>query len=311
MRYDITMPLLDGRVTVDGIKLNPIKTASMIYEKNPQFRAGNFGLWDLNLGYFLPAIEAGWELIGLPIFPKRNSTYQFIFCREDSGIESPKDLEGKRIGTTGYIASAVFWARGLLKHRHGVNMSKVRWITQRKETFPIYDRELKIEYIDSDKGIVHELMNGKVDAIITNISDAKLFNILENSREVRRLFPNYMEEDEKLYRETGIFTPMHIIVMSRKLNREHPNLAGKLYMAFEYAKMIAYDDILSHRAGFSVVYLRERMKEQVEKWGDPWKYGMKANKSTIDALVHYSHEQGLTQSVLPLEKIFAEGTLET
>jgi hypothetical protein len=62
----------------------------MIFADNPQLREGDFGLCDLNLGYLLPAIDAGWQLIGLPFFSKRKSVYPFIFCRVDSGIDSPK-----------------------------------------------------------------------------------------------------------------------------------------------------------------------------------------------------------------------------
>jgi 4,5-dihydroxyphthalate decarboxylase len=170
---------------------------------------------------------------------------------------------------------------------------------------------VKIEYVDGQKSMADRLIDGEVDAMITDISDAKLFDILENSSKVRRLFPNYIEEDERLYRETGIFTPVHIIVMSKKLDRQYSDLAGKLYTAFEQAKKMAYEDILSDRAGFSVVYLRERMKEQRQRWGDPWKYGIKANKSTIDALIGYNHEQGMIRSELSYGEIFAEATLES
>jgi len=165
--------------------------------------------------------------------------------------------------------------------------------------------------VDGQKSAVDRLLDGEVDAMVTDISDTKLFDTLENSSKVRRLFPNYMEEDERLYRETGIFTPVHIIVMSKKLDRQYPDLTGKLYAAFEQAKKMAYEDILSDRAGFSVVYLRERMKEQSERWGDPWKYGIKANKSTIDALIRYNYEQGMIRSELSYRDIFAEATLES
>jgi 4,5-dihydroxyphthalate decarboxylase len=311
MRYDITMPFFEHRVKIDGIALRPAKISSMVFADNPQLREGDFGLCDLNLGYFLPAIDAGWQLIGLPVFSKRKPVYPYIFCRADSGINAPKDLEGKRIGTRQYRTAISVWVRGLLKHRHGVDISKMIWEAQIKEVFPNYDKTTKIDYVEGDKSAVDRLLDGQVDAIVTDISDAKLADVLEKSPKVKRLFPNYMEEDAKLYRETGIFTPVHIIVMSQKLDRQHPDLAGKLYTAFEQAKKTAYDDILSERGGFSVVYLRERLKEQFEKWGDPWKYGVKANRSTIDAFIKYNHEQGMTRAELSDKEIFAAATLET
>ncbi len=59
MRYDITMPLLDGRVTIDGVKLKPVKSSSMISTEDLKLKQGEFGLCDLNIGYWLPAMEAG------------------------------------------------------------------------------------------------------------------------------------------------------------------------------------------------------------------------------------------------------------
>lgn len=311
MRYDITLPLLEGRVPIDGVKLRPIKSSSMINKEEPKLRDGDFGLMDLNIGYFLPAIEADWQIIGLPIFSKRKPVYQLIFCHVDSEIRVPKDLAGKRIGSRTYRTALTVWARGLLHERYGVDFAAVRWVLQAKEVFPIHDSKVHIEYVDESKNMSQRLIAGELDAMITDISDTKMFASLENNPRITRLFPNYTEEDQRLYRETGIYTPVHMIAMSRKLDRNRPELAGKLYAAFEQAKQLAYDDILSDRGGFSVVYLRERMKEQIASWGDPWKYGIKANKPTIDAFIRYNVDQGMIRRVPSYGQIFAAGTLDT
>lgn len=311
MRYDITMPLLEGRVGVEGVQLKPVKASSMINKEDPKMKNGGFGLCDLNIGYFLPAIEAGWEIIGLPVFSKRKPVYQLIFCYAGSGIRSPKDLEGKRIGSRTYRTALTVWARGLLQERYGVDLSKVQWIVQAREVFPVHDQTAKIDYVDDQRNMVERLISGELDALITDVSDTRMFAILESHPKVKRLFPDYMKEDQKLYKEIGLYTPVHMIVISRKLDREHPELAQKFYVAFERAKSMAYDDILSDRAGFSVVYLRERLKEQMEAWGDPWKYGLKANKATIDAFIKYNVAQGMIHSQPSYADIFASATLDT
>ena len=311
MRYDITMPLLEGRVSIDGVKLKPVRTSSMINKEDPKMKAGDFGLCDLNIGYFLPAIEAGWEIIGLPVFSKRKPVYQLIFCHADAAIGSPKDLEHKRIGSRTYRTALTVWARGLLNEYYGVDFSSVQWVLQAKEVFRVHDSHARIEYVDETRNMSQRLIAGELDAIITDISDTKMFENLENNPKIKRLFPEYLKEDHELYQKTGIFTPVHMIVMSRKLDRERPDLAAKFYAAFEKAKEITYDDILSDRGGFSVVYLRERMKEQIETWGDPWKYGFKANKRTIDAFMKYNLEQGMIRRAPSYADIFAAGTMDT
>ena len=311
MRYDITMPLLEGKIDIEGVKLKPVRTSVMVSDEKSPLKEGKFDLWELNLSFFLPVLEAGWQLVGLPVFPKRKPVYEYIFCRVDSGIESPKDLEGKRIGAGSYASTVSNWLRGFLKNRHGVDITKMHWVAQGKGIFPNYDRETKIDYVDRSKTPVDRLIAGEFDAIIMDISDVKLFETLETHPQIKRLFPNYMEEDEKLYRETGIHTPMHIMVISKKLNSQHPDLAGKLFIAFEKAKKMAYDDILSEKAGFSVLYLREKMKEELQRWGDPFKYGIAANKQMIDTFIRYNHEQGAIRSQPSYKEIFAESTLET
>jgi len=311
MRYDIALPLLEGRVALDGVQLKPVKASSMINKEDPKLKAGDFGLMDLNIGYFLPALEAGWEIIGLPVFSKRKPVYQLIFCHADSGIQTPQGLAGKRIGSRTYRTALTVWARGLLKEHYGVDFSKVQWLLQAKEVFPVHDSNVKIDYVDESKNMSQRLIAGELDAIITDISDTKMFENLEGDPKIKRLFPDYLTEDQKLYRQTGIFTPVHMIVMSRKLDREHPELAGKIYAAFEKAKALAYDDILSDRGGFSVAYLREKMNHQREAWGDPWKYGVKANRSTIDAFIKYNVEQGMIRTSMSYNDIFAAGTLDT
>ena len=138
-----------------------------------------------------------------------------------------------------------------------------------------------------------------------------MFENLESHPKIKRLFPDYLNDDQKLYRETTIYTPVHMIVMSRKLDRERPELAAKFYAAFEKAKALAYDDILSDRGGFSVVYLREAMKQQMAAWGDPWKYGIKANQSTIDTFIKYNVDQGMIRKSVSTNDIFAAATLDT
>lgn len=311
MRYDIVQPLLDGRVTVEGVTLKPFKTSSMVFTDVPQLRTGDFDLWELNWGYFLPALEAGWKFVGLPVFPKRKPAYQYIFYRTDANISAPKDLEGKTVATSQYRIVVDIWIRGLLKHKHGVDPSKLKWLSLRDDIFPIHDDKLPIEVAKGDKNPVDRLTDGEVDAIITDISDVKLFDILENSPGVKRLFPDYVERDQQLYRETGLYAPMHLIVMSETLDRQHPDLARKIYAAFEQAKKVAYDDILSDMAGFTLVNLREKMKEQMKSWGDPFKYGMRANKEMIETFNQYNLEQGLVRTVVPFERQFAASTLDT
>jgi 4,5-dihydroxyphthalate decarboxylase len=309
MRYDITMPLFEGRVPIEGVEFAPKSNSPMVFSDMPELRQGDFGLWDLNCGYLLPAIEAGWEFVTLPLFIKRKSVLQFIFVRSD--IKSPADLAGKKVASRQYRTSVTIWARGLMQEYYGVDTKSLRWLVQTPEFFPNHDSAAKIEMIDPKASLADMLIAGEIDCLITDISDGPLWRRLESLPSVRRLIPDYRTEDLRLHREHGIFPPMHVMVMSKKLDRDHPGLARKVYDAFEQAKTLAYQDVVNDRGGLTLVDLRERFFDQQDQWGDPWVYGVAANRRMMDTYIRYNRVQGAIKSDLSYERIFAAGTLET
>jgi len=312
MRYDLTLPLIEGRVPIKGVKLVPNRfaPAGTVFGPDSPLRTGDFCLVDLNMANWLPAIESGWELVGLPVFSKRKHIYTYLFCRAGAGINTPKDLEGKRVLSSISGSAVAIWLKGVLQHRHGVDVESITWISPR-EQWSIHNSRWKLERLERGKNVADALLDGDVDATAVDVSDRQLFQILENNPKIKRLFPDYLLDAKRLYQETGIYSPVHMIVMSKKLDRQHPDLAGKLYAAFEAAKRLADEDILSDRAGFSVVDLRERILEQSREWGDLYPHGITANKTAIDTFASYCHEHGIVKATCTYERMFAASTLDT
>ncbi len=311
LRYDTTLPLLEGRVEIPGVRLNiaPGPQGSTIPDDSP-LPAGEFDLVDLNLANLLPAIEAGWELVALPVFTKRKSVLNYVFVRKDAGLQTPKDLEGKRIGAGRYLSLVGLWLRGLLRDHYGVDVSTFRWVVTGGDRFPIVKPLGSVERIDADN-ILDAFFAGEVDGIMMDVADAEVFARLESDPDIQRLFPDYAAEDLRVYRATGIYAPHHVLVMSKRLDRQYPDLAAKLYAALERSKELATRDLLSDTGPLPILYLRERVKEQIARWGDPRPYGIAANRRTIDAFLRYNVEQGMVRSPLSYGQVFAAGTLDT
>src|SRR5918999_1260890 len=45
-----------------------------------------------------------------------------------SGIRTPKNLEGKRVGVMRYTMTAAVWQRGHLQNDYGVDLAKIHWV---------------------------------------------------------------------------------------------------------------------------------------------------------------------------------------
>ena len=136
-----------------------------------------------------------------------------------------------------------------------------------------------------------------------DVSDRQLWQTLETHPKIKRLFPDYLGETRRYFEESGIYTPVHMMVLSKKIDRDYPDLAGKLCAAFEQARRVALDDVLDDRAGFSLLDLRERTLAQDEAWGDVFAHGIAANKAAIDTFAAHCHEHGVIERIHPYEEI--------
>jgi 4,5-dihydroxyphthalate decarboxylase len=156
------------------------------------------------------------------------------------------------------------------------------------------------------------LLDGDVDGSTGDITDAKAWTALESSTQVKRLFPDYQEQNRRLLTEHEILTPVHVIAIGGKLNREHPDLARRLYDAFERSRDQAYEDALGDGSGYSITLgSRELVRDQLSALGDVWKHGLSANRSVVETFLDYNFEQGVTRTRLAPEQVFAAGTLDT
>jgi 4,5-dihydroxyphthalate decarboxylase len=72
----------------------------------------------MSLSSLLMAVARGnRDWIGLPIFTSRRFFHTAAWIRGTSGIDTPQDLEGKRVGVPEYQQTAALWSRGVLKAR--------------------------------------------------------------------------------------------------------------------------------------------------------------------------------------------------
>jgi 4,5-dihydroxyphthalate decarboxylase len=316
-RYDIMQPLMQGRAPIDGAVLRPAGVDDVAgffnNANNARFKSGDFGLLDINIGDVLPAIDAGWDLRCLPIFIKRKPVYNYLWVRADRGIEQPKDLEGKTFGTVGYSSSISIYTRGFLQHLHGVDLTSLRWLVNGPGPFPIHNPAIRIDQASGPpRSSAQRLLDGEIDASTGDITDLAMWRALESRSDVKHFFADYQAQNMQLVKERGIYTPVHIMVIGGKLDREQPAIARKVYDAFERSRQIAYEDALSDATGYSIrTSMRELLRDEVQEFGEIYTHGLSKNATVVDLFLDYCHEQGVTSKRLSREQVFAAGTLET
>src|SRR5437867_6079405 len=127
--YDRTEPLRSGNVRPEGIDLTylPIQSPPEIFAR--MIGKQSFDLSEMSCSmYIILRTKGDFPFLALPIFPSRLFRHGFIFVNTDSGIRSPKDLEGRRVGVPEFRQTAAVWIRGILQREYGVALDRVHWL---------------------------------------------------------------------------------------------------------------------------------------------------------------------------------------
>ncbi len=302
--YDRTRPLMDGRIKPEGIDLHfTCLRPEVTFGRQVQHH--EFDVSEFSLSYLTFMRSRGnWHYIGIPVFLSRFFRHSCIYINTHAGIKRPQDLAGKTIGVPWYPMTAAVWMRALLQHDYGVTPAEMSWVYA-EDVFPwTPPPELALQRIAPGKSLDQMLEAGEIAALMTARQPAPFRN---GSPNVARLFPNYRAVEEDYFRRTRLFPIMHTLIVRREIQDEHPWVATSLFDAFAQAKQLCYQDL--HEADalkYSLPWLLDEAERTEQIMGkDFWHYGIESNRHVIQALVKYSHEQGLAARELPVEELFA------
>jgi 4,5-dihydroxyphthalate decarboxylase len=164
---------------------------------------------------------------------------------------------------------------------------------------------VRIEHIGKERSLDLMLEEGAIDALL-GVTFPRTF--LAGSKRVRRLFGNYRKVEEDYYRRTGIFPIMHTLVLKTSVLEADPWVAISLYKAFVEAKELSdrrlYDTDALH---VSLPWLIDDIETTRRAFGgDIWTYSVERSRPTLEAMVQYLDEQGLTSRKMSIDELFVQ-----
>ena len=312
---DRTRALLDGRVMIDGCRVNFISgTAEEIFQR--AFRHEEFDISELSLStHLLTTARREGRYIGLPAFVSRAFRHSSIYIRNDRDIDSPEGLRGRRVGVPDFQQTAGVWVRGMLAEEYGVNTQDIHWLTGgleqpgRQVRMPLdLPRQIRVEPIGSGKTLSGMLAAGEIDAVIS----PRAPSAFGREGNVRRLFKDYRDAEEAYFRKTRLFPIMHLMGIRRKLVEQHPWLPVNVYAAFVKARALALSELtVIDTLRVTHPWIAEEVGRVKALMGDAyWSYGIEENKSEISAILRYAEADGLTRGIVPLDELFASATFD-
>jgi 4,5-dihydroxyphthalate decarboxylase len=314
--FDRTRRLMDGRVGIEGVDAEIVAGASEAMFSRA-FADAPYDVSELSFSNFMYHTRKGsCAYVGLPIFPSRAFRHSTIYVRTDR-VQSPADLQGKRVGVREYSNTASLVARGVLQDDHGVLATDISWIVgdidqpERAEIIvPPLPARFDVQPVAGRRLLSDMLASGDLDAIVA-YDPPRCF--LEKAPGVARLFPDHVAAERGYFAKTGIFPIMHLMGLRRTIADREPWVADSLYRAFNEAKSLALADLaLTSILPVSLPWCREEFVATRDLMGaDFWPYGIAPNRAAIESLTRYSHAQGITDPRLTVEELFHPMTHRT
>jgi 4,5-dihydroxyphthalate decarboxylase len=281
-----TQALKDGTVRPRTCEFDFEEVPVIIKAFRRMVRGLEFDVCEMAITTYITAKAHGKRFTAIPVFPMRAFHHGAIVYNTKSGIRGPRDLEGRTVGVNrGYTVTTGVWARAILQHQYGVDLSRITWVLSGDEHVAEWQPPANVVPMEPGRSMEQLVASGEFSAAI---------GVQVDSPDVKPLIPDALEAGLEALRTRGVYPINHTIVVKDELLNAHADLAPDLFSAFVEAKR-RYMDRLDDP-------LLLRVKAII---GDPLPYGVEANRPVLDSIVQHAVEQGIIRRPIALEKLFA------
>ena len=271
-------------------------------------RSQEFDVAEFSSSEFISRLaRGGCPFVALPVFPARVFRHGYITSIAMPASHPAGPAGQAHRGTALYDDGRGLQFRGHLAHQYGVDLSSIRWVEgainepgrHGDPSAPPLLKPARIEHDAQGRSLSELLALGEIDAIAGSQRPRP-------HPDVAPLFPDAKAVERAFYQETRIFPIMHLIVIRRDLHERRPWVANSLYKGFVAAKAKAL--ARAHKTGahpYMLPWVHQDIEEIDDVFeGDPYPYGVEANRPTLEALVQYMAEQHFIPQPIPVADLF-------
>lgn len=297
-----TQALKDGTVRPQTFDFEFEEVPQIIQAFRRMVRGLEFDISEMAITTYLCAKANGKKFTAIPVFLMRAFHHGAIVTNTKLGITDPKQLEGKKVGVNrGYTVTAGVWARSILQHEHGVDLSKVTWVLSGDEHVAEYKAPSNVVPVEAGKKVEDMLISGEL---------AAASGVTIDHPDIKPLIPNAAQVGFEALRTRGHYPINHTLVVKDELLEAHPGLAKDIFETFAKAKNLYVERLRAGQIAEPTKMDQTAMKIMEITGKDPMPYGIEPSRAMIEAVMQYATEQKIIPKPFRMEEIFAKGTLD-
>jgi 4,5-dihydroxyphthalate decarboxylase len=278
--YPACEPLRSGEVSIPGIELDHESVSPISGAILRMCRDLEFDVCEMSLVTFFAARRYGLPIVGIPVFPLHGFEHGYILLHET--IASPKDLEGKTVGSRAYTQTPGVWMRGILQDECGVDLNKVNWLLSGEEHVDQF-------HADAPANVKYEI-GADLPAMLSSGTITGGLRVNAGGRPgVWALFPDPEAAGLVAYERTGVYPIGHCIGVREDVLDKTYGLLESLYDALKRSR-----DVYLKRSGVVPTAI----------YNDPMPVGLGATRHILETLMKLSVEQGILHEPLSIDELF-------
>jgi 4,5-dihydroxyphthalate decarboxylase len=289
--------LKEGIVKPQGASLEIVEVAPMPKLFDRMIVDLEFDISEMAIVTYFQLKQLGQAFTALPIFPMRGFPQAATTYNVNSGITSPKDVEGKKIGVRAYAGTAGVWARGLLSSEYGVDHTKVTWV--------LTDIE-HLNDIANPSNTVNRKGDKLPDLITSGEIDAGIGVQGVDSPDVKPLIADAKQATADWYAKTGVYPINNCIVVRDEVLAANPEIAETFFAAYKQAKFLYLQRLAAQGPKAKDEETDKRYGDIVG--GDPLPIGIEANRKSLEMIAQFSLDQGVINAMPNIDDLFAPST---
>ena len=292
--YGLTKPIKRAGVDFGPLNLKFVEVEQIVPMMRRMCRGLEFDICEMAFTTYVCARAAGLPFTAIPLFVTRNFHHWAIFYNEKSGIRTPKDLEGRKVGVNrGYTVTTGLWARGILQSEYGVDLDKVTWVPTDDEHVLGFTYPANVDTSYRGKPMKELLLSGVVDAALGEVG--------VEAPEIKPLIPDAQNAAFGYFHKTGIYPINHGVVVKNSVLKDNPGIADELTRAFEIAKA----EYVKNLKGNEMTSWDRAATVNATVVGDPFPFGIEKNRKALEAITQFAFDQKVIPRKYSVEELFA------
>jgi 4,5-dihydroxyphthalate decarboxylase len=296
--YGHTKALKDGDATSSHFEMEHIEVSPVTSIFRRMVRGLEFDVAEMALSTYLCSRAHGKAFTAIPIFLTRAFYHGAIVYHTRSGIKSPADLAGRKVGVRGYTVTPGVWTRGLLRSEYGVDLNAVTWVLSGDEHVAEYVPPPNV-VSSPNSDLAAMLASGEIDAAIGVAAN--------DAADLKPLFPEAGAADVGWFKRTGVYPISHMVVVKNDQLEQYPWLAEELFALFRLAKRPYIEALRSGAASSRGDQALLAMSKVVGD--DPIPYGFEGARRTLETFVRFNVDQKVIPQWVDPKELFAPSTI--